>query len=56
MARASRRPKLVLTGEEKTHLDQLRQSRTAALRDVQRARKPDRARPKDDAQERSEVA
>src|ERR1039457_4284951 len=37
MARASRRPKLVLTDEEKTHLDQLRQSRTAAFRDVQRA-------------------
>jgi transposase len=37
MARASRRPKLFLTDEEKTHLDQLRQSRTAAFRDVQRA-------------------
>jgi hypothetical protein len=37
MARASRRPKLVLTDEEKTHLDRLRQSRTAAFRDVQRA-------------------
>src|SRR5580698_1685926 len=36
MARASKRPKLVLT-EEKKHLDQLRQSRTAAFRDVQRA-------------------
>ena len=37
MARASKRPKLVLTDEEKKHLDQLRQSRTAAFRDVQRA-------------------
>lgn len=37
MARPSTRPKLVLTEEEKRHLDQLRQSRTAAFRDVQRA-------------------
>jgi len=37
MARASRRPKLVLTDEEKKHLDQLRQSQSAAFRDVQRA-------------------
>jgi transposase len=37
MARASTRPKLVLTDEEKKHLDQLRQSKTAAFRDVQRA-------------------
>jgi transposase len=37
MARASTRPRLVLTGEEKNHLDQLRQSKTAAFRDVQRA-------------------
>jgi hypothetical protein len=38
MARASTRPRLVLTAEEKSHLDQLRQSKTAAFRDVQRAR------------------
>src|SRR6266699_4373546 len=37
MARASTHPKLVLTDEEKRHLDQLRQSKTAAFRDVQRA-------------------
>jgi transposase len=37
MARASTRPKLVLTKEEKEHLDHLRQSKTAAFRDVQRA-------------------
>jgi len=37
MARASTRPRLVLTGEEKHHLDLLRQSKTAAFRDVQRA-------------------
>jgi len=32
------RPKLVPSDEEKKHLDQLRQSRTAAFGDVQRAR------------------
>ena len=32
-----KRPALVLTAEEKESLDQLRQSRTAAMRDVQRA-------------------
>lgn len=37
MARASAHPKLVLTVNEKDHLDQLRQSKTAAFRDVQRA-------------------
>ena len=37
MARASTRPRLVLTDEEKKHLDRFRQSKTAALRDVQRA-------------------
>ena len=37
MARLSTRPKLVLTVEEKVHLDRLRQSKTAAFRDVQRA-------------------
>src|SRR5450759_5406020 len=37
MPRLSKRPRLVLTPEEKEHLDQLRKSRTAALRDVQRA-------------------
>jgi transposase len=37
MPRASTHPKLVLTNEEKHHLDQLRQSKTAAFRDVQRA-------------------
>ena len=30
-------PRLILTGEEMEYLDQLRQSRTAAIRDVQRA-------------------
>jgi len=38
MARASQHSKLVLTAEEKDRLDQLRQSKTAAFRDVQRAR------------------
>jgi transposase len=38
MARKSIRPKLVLTPEEITMLNELRQSRTAALRDVQRAK------------------
>ena len=37
MARASKRPRLVLTDEEKNRLDQFRQSKTAAFRDVQRA-------------------
>src|ERR1700745_3949269 len=37
MPRPSTHPKLVLTKEEKDHLDQLRQSKTAAFRDVQRA-------------------
>ena len=37
MARASTRPRLVLTAEEMNYLDQLRQSKTAAFRDVQRA-------------------
>jgi len=37
MARQSTRPKLVLTPEEVRLLEQLRQSRTAAWRDVQRA-------------------
>jgi len=37
MARASTRPRLVLTDEEKKHLDQLRQSKTAPFREVQRA-------------------
>jgi hypothetical protein len=37
MARVSQRPRLVLTPEEKEHLDHLCQSRTAAVRDVQRA-------------------
>ena len=37
MARASARARLILTDEEKSHLDQLRQSKTAAFRDVQRA-------------------
>ena len=37
MARASMHPRLILTGEEREYLDQLRQSRTAAVRDVQRA-------------------
>src|SRR6266481_3701763 len=43
MARASTRPRLVLTAEEKSHLDQLRQSKTAPFRLpnrwLQRARK-----------------
>src|SRR6267378_3773830 len=38
MARASAHPKLVLTDEEKKHLDALRQSKTASFRDVLRAR------------------
>ena len=37
MARQSTRSKLVLTPDEVAHLTQLRQSRTAAVRDVQRA-------------------
>ena len=37
MARVSRRSKLVLTDEERAHLNQLRHSKTAAFRDVQRA-------------------
>ncbi|MCX6930674.1 MAG: IS630 family transposase [Verrucomicrobia bacterium] len=37
MPRVPHHPALVLTAEEKKHLDQLRQSRTAAIRDVQRA-------------------
>jgi transposase len=37
MARPSTRSRLALTDEEKKHLDQLRRSKTAALRDVQRA-------------------
>lgn len=37
MARASKRPRLILTDEEKEYLDSLRQSRTAAIREVQRA-------------------
>jgi transposase len=37
MPRVSQHAALVLTAEEKEHLDQLRQSRTSALRDVQRA-------------------
>jgi hypothetical protein len=37
MPRALKRPALILTAEEKECLDQLRQSRTAAMRDVQRA-------------------
>src|SRR5450755_2583196 len=37
MASVSKRPKLILSGEEKHGLDQLRHSRTAAVRDVQRA-------------------
>ena len=37
MARLSTRPRLVLTAEEKVFLDELRQSRTAAVRDVERA-------------------
>ena len=38
MPRTSTRPKLVLTSDEKKDLDELRRrSRTAAVRDVQRA-------------------
>src|SRR5258708_7251505 len=37
MSRASPRRRLVFTAEEKSRLDQLRQSKTAAFRDVQRA-------------------
>lgn len=37
MARSSTRPRLVLTAEEMVFLDELRQSRTAAVRDVERA-------------------
>jgi DDE superfamily endonuclease/Homeodomain-like domain len=37
MPRVSRHPALTLTVEEKEYLNQLRQSRTAAIRDVQRA-------------------
>jgi transposase len=37
VARVSTRPRLVLTDEEKNHLGQFRQSKTAAFRDVQRA-------------------
>ena len=38
MPRTSTRPKLVLTDDEKKHLDELRRrTRTAAVRDVQRA-------------------
>ena len=37
MPRVPRHPALVLTVEEKDHLNQLRQSRTASMRDVQRA-------------------
>ncbi len=37
MARASTRPRLVLTDEEKAFLDELRQSRTAPVREVERA-------------------
>ena len=37
MARASAHAKLVLTSEERQYLDELRQSRTAAVRDAQRA-------------------
>lgn len=37
MARVSTRPKLVLTDEERRSVDQLRQSKTASFRDVQRA-------------------
>jgi transposase len=37
MARSSTRPRLILTDEERMYLDQLRQSKTAAFRDVQRA-------------------
>lgn len=37
MARTSRRPKLILSEEERNRLDELRQSKTAPFRDVQRA-------------------
>ena len=37
MARSSTRPRLVLTAEERVFLDELRQSRTAPRRDVERA-------------------
>jgi len=37
MPRLPRHPVLIVTVEEKEHLDQLRQSRTASVRDVQRA-------------------
>ncbi len=37
MARVSTRPKLVLTDEERRSVNQLRQSKTASFRDVQRA-------------------
>ncbi len=37
MSRVSRHPGLVLTAEEREYLDGLRESRTAAVRDVQRA-------------------
>src|SRR5450432_2748869 len=37
MPRVSMHPRLLLTAEEKEYLDQLRQSRVAAVRDVQRA-------------------
>ena len=37
MARSSTRPRLVLTAEEKEFLNELRQSRTAAVREVERA-------------------
>jgi hypothetical protein len=60
MARASTRPRLVLTAEEKTRLDQLRHSKTAAFRDrptsadpmapsCRQDCEPDRTRPEDDA-------
>ena len=37
MPQVSPRPAFILMAEEKEHLDQVRRSRTAALRDVQRA-------------------
>jgi len=37
MARVSKRSRLILNDEEREHLDQLRHSKTAAFRDVQRA-------------------
>ena len=37
MPRVSQHPVLILTAQEKDYLDQLRQSRTASIRDVQRA-------------------